>query len=77
MISGVDCNPGMMVLLEHGATFGPIVAGPDGTELLEFYTGDPRSWSADPAGFAALLSARGIEPLPDPAFDRPTRKGAP
>ena len=27
-ISDVNCTPGMMVLLEHGATFGPIIAGP-------------------------------------------------
>jgi hypothetical protein len=73
-ISGVDCRPGMMVLLEHGATFGPIIAGPEGTDLVEFYTGDPRSWSADPAGYTALLAARGIEPLPDPVIDGPTRR---
>jgi hypothetical protein len=71
-ISGVECTPGMMVLLEQGATFGPIIAGPEGTDLLEFYTGDPRPWSADQDGYAALLAARGIEPLPDPAFEGPT-----
>jgi hypothetical protein len=72
-ISDVECTPGMMVLLERGATFGPIIAGPDGTDLLEFYTGDPRPFSVDPEGYAALLADRGIELLPDPAFELPTR----
>jgi hypothetical protein len=70
-ISGVNCTPGMMILLEHGATFGPFVAGPEGTELIEVYTGDPRPESRDPEGFPALLAERGIEPLPDPAFEVP------
>lgn len=70
-ISGVNCTPGMMILLEHGASFGPIIAGPEGTELIEVYTGDPRPESRDPEGFAAFLAERGIEPLPDPAFEVP------
>jgi hypothetical protein len=60
----VECPPGMAIFLEQGATFGPIVAGPEGTELVEFYSGDPMSVSVDPAGFSALLAERGIAPLP-------------
>jgi hypothetical protein len=75
-ISGVECTPGTMVLLEYGATFGPIIAGPEGTDLLEFYTGDPRPWAADPEGYARLLAARDIELLPDPAFDGTTPRSA-
>jgi hypothetical protein len=75
-ISEVNCTPGMMVLLEHGATFGPIIAGPDGTDLLEFYTGDPRAVSVDPEGYEALLKAKGIELLPDPPFVQPSRSAA-
>lgn len=60
---GTDCRSGTVIFLEEGATFGPIVAGPDGTELVEFYGGDPSARPADPAAFAALLAARGIEPL--------------
>jgi predicted enzyme related to lactoylglutathione lyase len=73
-IGEVDCRPGTMILLEHEAVFGPIVAGPEGTELLEFYTGDSRPVSVDPAGYQALLAERGITLLPNPPFD-PTLGG--
>ena len=69
MIGDVECTPGMMVLLERGATFGPLVAGPEGTELLELYTGDPSPEPADAEGFQALLAERGIVPEPVPGFD--------
>jgi hypothetical protein len=62
-IGDVECTPGMLVILEEGATFGPLEAGPEGTELLEFYAGNPAPVSADPAGFARLLEERGIVPL--------------
>lgn len=68
-VGDVECGPGMMVLLEHGATFGPLVAGPDGTELLELYTGDPAPEPADPEGFRALLAERGIVPVSIPGFE--------
>lgn len=68
-IGDVECTPGMMALLEHGATFGPLVAGPDGTELVEFYTGDPSPEPADPQGFQALLAERGIVPVSVPDFE--------
>jgi hypothetical protein len=70
-IGGVECRPGSMVLLEHGATFGPIVAGPEGTEFIEMYTGDPRPESRDPDGFERMLGDMGIDPLPDPPFTIP------
>jgi predicted enzyme related to lactoylglutathione lyase len=73
-IGDVDCRPGMMILLEHRAVFGPIVAGPEGTELLEFYTGDARPVSVDPSGYLGLLERAGVAPLPIPAFD-PTVAG--
>jgi hypothetical protein len=69
LIGDVECTPGMMVVLEHGATFGPLSAGPAGTELLEFYTGDPSPESADPEGFHALLAERGIVAVPVPTFE--------
>ena len=68
-VGDVDCRAGSMILLEHEAVFGPLVAGPEGTTLLEFYTGDPRPVSVDPVGFAALLAERGIVPLDPPPFD--------
>src|SRR5262249_37178205 len=50
-VGETPCPPGTMVLLEHGATFGPLVAGPDGTTLLEFYAGNPNPVPADPEGY--------------------------
>jgi len=75
-VGDVDCRPGTMILLEHGATFGPLVAGPLGTTLLEFYTGDPRPVSTDPAGYEALLAERGIVSLPHPEFDTAVTGGS-
>ena len=62
-IGAVECRTGMLVVLEQGAIFGPLVAGPDGTDLLEFYAGDPTPVPADPPGFAAFLDERGILPV--------------
>lgn len=74
-IGGQLCTPGTMVLLEEGAAFGPIVAGPEGTELLEFYLGDGRPVSVDPEGYQRLLAERGItELVPHPSFD-PSQQG--
>lgn len=63
-VGDVACDPGMLVVLEQGASFGPLVAGPDGTEILEFYAGDPQPVPADPAGYQALLDERGIREVP-------------
>jgi hypothetical protein len=68
-IGDTDCRPGTSVLLEHGAIFGPIVAGPEGTRLLEFYNGDGRPFSVDPEGYQRLLATLDIAPLPIPTFD--------
>jgi hypothetical protein len=68
-IGGVECTPGMMILLEQGAAFGPLIAGPEGTDLLEFYTGDVTPTSADPEGYKVLLEERGITVAPHPEFD--------
>src|SRR3954454_6662272 len=65
------CGPGTNIVLEQGAVFGPIEAGADGALLLEIMMGDPRSNPADPEGFAALLAARRITPLPNPPVTAP------
>ena len=75
-VGATECRPGTMVLLEHGAVFGPLVAGPEGTKLLEFYTGDPRPVSVDPDGYLALLAQRDIAPLPHPDFDASVTGGS-
>ncbi len=65
------CPAGTHVELPLGAAFGPLEAGPAGAVLFEVMLGDPRSWGDDPASFAALAAARGVEPLPDPPIDLP------
>ncbi len=68
-VGDVECTPGMMILLEQGAAFGPLVAGPEGTDLLEFYTGDVTPTSADPEGYKVILEEKGITLAPHPEFD--------
>ena len=67
----VHCVKGTHIALDQGDTFGPFVAGPDGVELFEVMMGDPRSFPADPEGFARFLAARDAEPLPNPPIDMP------
>ena len=69
-VGGTECPTGMMILLEHGAVFGPLVAGPDGAKLLEFYTGNVTAVPADPEGFDRLLAERGITRVPAEAERR-------
>ena len=70
-VGDVCCTAGMHITLEHGAVFGPIVAGPDGAILYEIMMGDPRAVPADREGFERLCAERGVEPLPNPPLDRP------
>ncbi len=69
--AGRHCPAGTHVELPCGAAFGPFVAGPEGTVLLEVMMGDPRSWGDDPDAYLAALQQRGAEPLPDPPIDLP------
>lgn len=65
------CGPGTNVVLDRGAVFGPIEAGPDGALMLEVMMGDPRAVPADREGFERLCAERGITPLPNPPFEAP------
>jgi hypothetical protein len=67
-----QCGPGTNIILEKGAVFGPIEAGPRGALLLEIMIGDPHAVPADPEGFAALLADRGVTPLPNPEISLPS-----
>lgn len=69
------CGPGTLVVLERGAAFGPLIAGPEGCTFLEHYAGDVTPVPVDKEGYAALLAERGIVRLPNLDFDRPP--GAP
>jgi hypothetical protein len=70
-VGGVRCPPGTSLVLEEGAAFGPIEAGPEGAVMLEIMTGDPRAVPADRDGFARLLAERGIAALPNPPIEAP------
>ena len=50
----VLCRKGTHIALDQGDTFGPFVAGPHGVELFEVMMGDPRSFPADPEGYARV-----------------------
>lgn len=65
------CPAGTHITLEHGAAFGPLVAGPEGATLYEVMSGDPRAVPADREGFARLLAERDITPLPNPPVPWP------
>jgi hypothetical protein len=67
----VTCSAGMHITLDHGAAFGPFVAGPEGVELFEVMMGDPRSWPADTEGFAKLLQEKNAKKLPNPPIELP------
>jgi quercetin dioxygenase-like cupin family protein len=62
------CRAGSMIELPVGATFGPIVVGDDGAELVEVYFGDKRPVPADPDEYLRILAEKGIERLPPPVI---------
>jgi len=41
-----------------------MIAGPNGVTLFESYSGDPRSWPADPEEYERILADRGLTKLP-------------
>lgn len=65
------CPPGTLIVLEVGASFGPLIAGDAGALLFEVWMGDPAPVPANREEYHALLQARGIEPLPPPRIERP------
>jgi hypothetical protein len=65
------CPPATLIVLELGATFGPLIAGDNGALLLEVWMGDPRPVPADKEGYHALLKEKGIVRLPNPKFHKP------
>jgi quercetin dioxygenase-like cupin family protein len=70
-VGDVVCRSGTNIVLEEGAVFGPLEAGPDGALLLEIMMGDPRAVPADRAGFTRLLAEREVTPLPNPPVEAP------
>jgi len=72
MVGERRCPAGTLIVLELGATFGPLIAGDDGALLFEVWMGDPRPVPADKEEYYALLKAKGIVRLPNPKFQKPS-----
>ena len=70
-VGGRPCPAGTLIILEQGAVFGPLTAGPDGCLLFETWGDDVTPVPADKEGYAKLLAERGIRRLPNPPFERP------
>lgn len=68
---GEACRSGTLVRLPRGASFGPIVVGDEGAELIEVYFGDCRPVPADRDEWEAIKRERGIRDLPNPTLDVP------
>ena len=82
MCGDVHCTKGMHISLDHGDTFGPFIAGPNGVTLFEVMMGDPRSFSSDEEQWAKLLAEKGATQAPNPPINMPdwlkdTRSEAP
>jgi len=60
------CGPGSLIDLPRGASFGPVVAGDAGAEILEVYFGASTPVPTNPQEYLDLLSNRGITRLPPP-----------
>jgi len=68
-IGGEWCRPGTHLHVPLGASFGPIVAGPDGLTCWELSFGEFGGWGDHPELYEAEITARNITPLPDPPLD--------
>jgi hypothetical protein len=52
-----------------GATFGPIIAGPEGATFWELSFGEFGGWGDEAELYEREIAARGVTPLPDPPLD--------
>ena len=68
-LDGVWCTAGTHVHVPLGATFGPIVAGPDGVTCWELSFGEFGGWGDEPERYESEIEARGVTPLPDPPLE--------
>lgn len=65
-IGGVWSAPGTHIHVPLGATFGPIVAGPEGVTCWELSFGEFGGWGDEPESYEQEMAARGAAPLPNP-----------
>ena len=65
-------RPGTHIALDHGDTFGPFVAGPDGVVLFEVMMGDPTLVPGRRSRLRGSSSrTRNVQQLPNPPIDLP------
>lgn len=62
---------GTVAILEAGAYFGPLIAGPAGALLFEVFNGQPQRADQDRSGWEALKAERGVTELPYPDYSLP------
>ena len=65
-LGGVPVATGSHMHVPLGASFGPIVAGPDGLTAWETSFGEFGGWGDQPELVEREFAARGVTPLPDP-----------
>ena len=77
-VDGHACPKGTTIVLPQGAVLGPIIAGPEGTHILEVFLGKHANHPipVDHGESEALFRSRGIEPLFDVHGDRSSKRGS-
>jgi hypothetical protein len=70
-IGGAWCTANTHIEVPLGASFGPIVAGPEGVTCWELSFGDFGGWGDHPELYEREIAERGITPLPDPPLQMP------
>jgi hypothetical protein len=68
-IGGKWCAPGTHIHVPLGATFGPIVGGPEGVTCWELSFGEFGGWGDEPERFEREIKTRGVTPLPNPPIE--------
>jgi hypothetical protein len=73
MVGEYRCPKGTLIVLEEGASFGPLVADEtEGCLLFETWLDDVTPVPADKPGYHKLLESKGIVRLPNPGFTPPS-----
>ena len=73
-ISGHHCPPGTLIVLEQGAEFGPIIAGPNGCKPARALLRRSDAGAEGQRRVLRLLAERGIERLPNPRYTSPAER---
>jgi hypothetical protein len=68
-IGGAWSTAGTHVHVPLGATFGPIVAGPDGVTCWELSFGEFGGWGDEQESYDEAIAELGVTPLPDPPLE--------